>query len=108
VISVTRNVGNAKRANIVPNDPRYFFTIEDLTKVAQKSILNSTIWCNFFQGDQIGRIFTHWVIVFFGLFSEVAHILGLLFPLLRLFIGFDKNVLGDILSDFFHKLFWPP
>jgi hypothetical protein len=39
-----------------------------------------------FQDDQIGQIFAHWAIVYFGLFyeiAEVAQILGLLFSMVK-------------------------
>jgi hypothetical protein len=36
--------------------------------------------------------------------TQVAHILGLLFSSLRLYINFDKNEL----ANFFHKLIWSP
>jgi hypothetical protein len=58
------------------------------------------------QGDQIGRIFAHWVIVSFGkvfLIAEVPLIFGLLFPLLTSCTNFEKNGLGGILGDFFTK-----
>jgi hypothetical protein len=54
------------------------------------------------QGDQIGRIFAQWVIVYFGCcFGDACHILRILFPPSSLCIIFDKNVLGYILDDFF-------
>jgi hypothetical protein len=55
--------------------------------------------------------FAQWVIVYFGnafIISEIAHIFGLLFPQLRLYINFDKNVLGYILGNLFHKLIRSP
>jgi hypothetical protein len=57
------------------------------------------------QGDQIGRIFAYWVIIFFGRFlkiSEVAQIYGTTFSqsICSLFI-LTKNGLGYILGDFF-------
>jgi hypothetical protein len=33
------------------------------------------------QGDQIGRIFTYWVIVYFGQFLEIASIAHIFEPL---------------------------
>jgi hypothetical protein len=45
------------------------------------------------QGDQIGRIFAHWVIVYFGCSKTIqaANISRLLSPQLRLWINFEKK-----------------
>jgi hypothetical protein len=37
--------------------------------------------------------------------TEIAHIFGILFPLLRLCIDFEKNAFGYI-SEFGHKPIW--
>jgi hypothetical protein len=57
------------------------------------------------QGDRIGRIFAHWVIICFGQFflnfRTSPHFLLLFPPKYILCINFDKNGLGYILGDFF-------
>jgi hypothetical protein len=60
------------------------------------------------QGDQIGRIFAYWAVVFIGQFFtiiKVAKICGLLFPVVQFIV---KNELGYILGDFFPELVWSP
>jgi hypothetical protein len=47
-------------------------------------------------GDQIGRIFAHWVIIYFGHFLE-----NCFFPRLNLCINCDRNGFGYILGVFF-------
>jgi hypothetical protein len=49
------------------------------------------------QGDQIGRFFAQWVIVYSGHFlkiTRVARIVWLLFPQIRFCNNFDKNGIG--------------
>jgi hypothetical protein len=58
------------------------------------------------QGDQIGRLFAYWVIVYFGQCFEnlqkyIAQIFGLLFPRYQLCFSFDQKRLGYILGDIF-------
>jgi hypothetical protein len=57
------------------------------------------------QGDQIGRIFAYWAIVYFGQFYEnykrIPNFLGNFFPPQKLCINFDKKVLGHSLGDSF-------
>jgi hypothetical protein len=54
------------------------------------------------QGDQIGQIFAHWVIVYFFWKSlKQTTILGYFSHSLRLCINYVKNGLGYILGDFF-------
>jgi hypothetical protein len=66
------------------------------------------------QCDQIGRIFAQWVIAYFGQFSEnhrsSPYFCSTCMPhsMAKLCICFDKNVLGHILGDFFHKPIWSP
>jgi hypothetical protein len=56
------------------------------------------------QGDQIGRIFTHWLIVYFGqvlLTANVAHTFGLpTYFYSYICINFGKNGFGCILDVF--------
>jgi hypothetical protein len=64
------------------------------------------------QGDQIGRIFAGWAIVFFGQFfskiMKAAQSFGPFFPHFRLYIRFGKKRLGLHFGRFFHKLIWSP
>jgi hypothetical protein len=56
------------------------------------------------QGDQIGRIFFHWAIVFLASLlkmTEVAQNFKLLFPQYQLCINFDKKWLATLWGDFF-------
>jgi hypothetical protein len=53
------------------------------------------------QGDQIGRIFAYWVIVFFGQFFLITAVLGYFFPQLRFEIFWQKWAI-------FLKLIWSP
>jgi hypothetical protein len=55
------------------------------------------------QGDQIGRMLFYWAIVYFWLHTEVAHILGLLFPRLQLCINCDKKMVGLHYGRLFHN-----
>jgi hypothetical protein len=48
------------------------------------------------QGDQIGRIFGFWAIVFFGRFFEKYILSPTFFPRKKLRIDFRKNGLGYI------------
>jgi hypothetical protein len=60
---------------------------------------------------RVTRFFAYWVIVYFGQFYENyrnSPYFLLLFPRKKLCINFDKNRLGYILGDFFHKLIWSP
>jgi hypothetical protein len=66
------------------------------------------------QGDQIGRIFAYWVIVFFELFflnyvcTEGAYDFGATFLSRRKYIlSFDKKGVATFWVTF-HKLIWPP
>jgi hypothetical protein len=56
-----------------------------------------------FQGDQMGQIFTHWVIVYFEqLFEKLQHLFGVLhmyiFTIVKVTHNFDKMGLAT---------FWP-
>jgi hypothetical protein len=56
------------------------------------------------QGDQIGRVFAYWVIVYFGKFENYKSSpnFGATFSYGKLFaLILTKNVLGHILGDFF-------
>jgi hypothetical protein len=64
------------------------------------------------QGDRIGQIFAHWVIVYFGQFFEnyrsspyicVAFFHGKVYAFIL-----PKNGLGYILGGFFYKHIWSP
>jgi hypothetical protein len=52
------------------------------------------------KGDQIRRNFANWAIVYFRQFLENERN-RIIFSTEKLFAHFDKNVLGDILGDFF-------
>jgi hypothetical protein len=60
------------------------------------------------QGDQIGRIFAQWVIVYFGQFYKDyrsnPNFWATLSLLIYYVIFFGKKWLGFGLGDFFHKL----
>jgi hypothetical protein len=63
------------------------------------------------QGDQIRRTFAQWTIVYFRLFYKDYRcgpkVCATFFPNLDyICINFDKNRLGYVLGDFFHKLIW--
>jgi hypothetical protein len=64
------------------------------------------------QGDQIGRIFAHWVIVYLGnfflTFRSCPHVWGSFLPLLRFALFRQKIGLGHILGDFFKNSFGHP
>jgi hypothetical protein len=57
------------------------------------------------QGDQNGRIFTNWSVVFFGQFIEnyrsSSNSKATFFPQYHLCINFYKNGFGYVLGDFF-------
>jgi hypothetical protein len=55
------------------------------------------------QGDQIGRIFAQWVIVYFGQLLKIckSNVFGYFIHQFSLYINFDTNVLGYILAAFF-------
>jgi hypothetical protein len=50
------------------------FALQLLIKMSQKNVTKD----DFFQGDQIGQIFAHWVIVYLSIFlrNKVAYIFG--------------------------------
>jgi hypothetical protein len=65
------------------------------------------------QGDQIGRIFAHWAIVYFehfSKFSDVAEFFSFAyhFPQLTLYITFNKKWVWLNSGQFFRKLIWSP
>jgi hypothetical protein len=69
-------------------------------------------WIRKDQGDQIGRIFSYWMIIFFVRFlkiSEVAQIYGTTFSqsIRSLFI-LTKKWIGLHFGRLFHKLIWSP
>jgi hypothetical protein len=59
------------------------------------------------QGDQIGLFFAYRAIHYFGQIFKVAQFFAA-FSMEKLCVSFDKNRLGSILLDFFHKLIWSP
>jgi hypothetical protein len=64
-----------------------------------------------YQGDQIGRIITHWASVYFRQTCEnyiSVHILGYFYPRLISSINFDKKWLGLHFGRFFHEQIWSP
>jgi hypothetical protein len=54
-----------------------------------------------FQGEQIGRISSHWAIVCIVLMTEIAHIYVRLFLQVKSYVFLTKRRLGNILVDFF-------
>jgi hypothetical protein len=64
------------------------------------------------QGDQIGRIFAHWVIFFFGQFFEnyrsSPNIWATLFNGKSCLIILTKTDLVFIFGQLFHQLIWSP
>jgi hypothetical protein len=59
----------------------------------------------FYQGDQIGRIFTYWAFIFFGQFvynyRSSLNMYLFFFHVKSCALGLKKNWLGYILGDFF-------
>jgi hypothetical protein len=78
------------------------------------------VFCFFFaaffvcgqQSDQIGRTFCpmgdSFLWVLFLKIAEAAHIFGYIFSMVMVMQYFDKNALGYILGNIFHKLIWSP
>jgi hypothetical protein len=76
------------------------------------SILENNFWLyrDHSQGDQIGRIFAYWAIVYFGHLLKITEVgsVGNFFQQKKnqKIIYFDKKRLGLHFGDFFHKLTW--
>jgi hypothetical protein len=64
------------------------------------------------QGDQIGRIFAYWSIVFveqcYEKFSSSPDFWATFFQGKSYVLILAKKGLGFVLGDFFHKLIWSP
>jgi hypothetical protein len=63
------------------------------------------------QGDQIGRIFANWAIVYFGQLYENFRIsphFGPFFFSVKLYIDFDQKWVGLHFGRLFLKLIWSP
>jgi hypothetical protein len=96
------------RLKMFPFSPRY----EDGQAGRKKlSLLSADDHCCVFlqsqTGDQIGRLFASWALVYF---QKSCNFFGLLFPTVPVtyVLILTKNGLGFILGDFFHKLIWSP
>jgi hypothetical protein len=64
------------------------------------------------QGDQIGRIFPHWVSVYFGQFSvnfrSSPNLWATVFHWKVYVLILTKKCVGQHFGQFFHKLIWSP
>jgi hypothetical protein len=100
------------------NGPDFRVCKLQLAERRQKSAEES-FWPHLFvlhQGDQIGRIFAQWAIIYFGRFVENRKSSPYFCATFSLSTGMcicdtlivTKIGLGHILGDFFHQLVWSP
>jgi hypothetical protein len=68
------------------------------------------MWRRCEQGDQIGRIFAYWVIVYFGMFliAEVAYKVWLLFSAEKVIHYICQKLGWATFWAIFNKLIWLP
>jgi hypothetical protein len=68
----------------------------------------SWLWVIYRQGNQIGRIFAHWVIVYFGLCIENYRSSPIFWIPVKVTHKFWQKWVGPHFGWFFHKLIWSP